>query len=156
MIAELTAVVRELSYTRFNGLSTPRDTIINFWPYRSQGDYDHVPTRTPRHLQNLDEESISNERCSKDGCVEFVIAKQVAFRYPLCPEHWREAAEEREAVQAGAAHCEVEKAGEFYCESCGFKRVTKTSATREYDEYDHMDRFRWTDSSQQFRTTRRS
>jgi hypothetical protein len=135
-------LVRAVSYARFNGISTPKDTVINFWPYRSQGAYDHVPVRMPGHLANLDPESTSNERCSLEGCVEYVLFAHSLFREPLCPEHFREAAAEREAVEAGKARHEVVAAGEFWCEACGFKRYTAQTATEEYDEYTRAQVFR--------------
>lgn len=135
VVMAMTALVREVSYARFNGITTPKDTLINFWPYRSQGDFDRVPVSLPRHLANVDAESLSNHRCVHDGCVEFVTFGQSIFRAPLCLEHFRESAAERDAVEKGKARHETFTAGRFWCEACDFKRYTEETATRHYDAH---------------------
>ena len=138
---EIAKLVRSVSYARFNGISTPKDTVINFWPYRSQGNYDRVPQRMPGNLANVDPESESNERCTAIGCVEYVTFGQSLFREPKCADHVREAAIERDLVEAGKARHEIVEAGEFWCEACNFKRYTRQTATREYDEYTKSDAY---------------
>lgn len=122
-------------FRRGEGLITERDTAINFWPYRPQGDYDRAPVRAETTEPRL-------VACVVDGCDQ-IVYDEYSLKQPRCPTHYSEMKREQEEAEQRILSAEKVIAGSHYCEQC-FTRLTPTPAMKRVNQRTWEDEYRHT------------